>query len=41
MRPKPHPIRLTVPAFRSTNLGKKEEAMVKEKVREWLNDISS
>jgi Zn-dependent peptidase ImmA (M78 family) len=36
MRPKPHPIRLTVPAFRSTNLGKKEEAMVKEKVREWL-----
>ncbi len=36
MRPKLHPIHLTVPVFRSTNLGKKEEAMVKEKVREWL-----
>ena len=36
MRPDVYPIHLTVPAFRSTNLSEKEEAMVKEKAREWL-----
>lgn len=36
MRPDVYPIHLTVPAFRSTDLSEKEEGMVKEKTREWL-----
>jgi Zn-dependent peptidase ImmA (M78 family)/DNA-binding XRE family transcriptional regulator len=36
MRPRVHSIHLTVPVFRSAGLSEKEEAMVIEKVREWL-----
>lgn len=36
LRPDVHAVQLTVPAFRSTRLSEKEEGMVKEKAREWL-----
>jgi Zn-dependent peptidase ImmA (M78 family)/transcriptional regulator with XRE-family HTH domain len=36
MRPDTYPIHLTVPAFRSAHMNEKEEGIVKEKTREWL-----
>nr|WP_282570314.1 XRE family transcriptional regulator [Methanoculleus sp. 7T] len=36
MRPDVHILHLTVPAFRSAGLCKKDEEMVKERAREWL-----